>query len=50
MYNYHECQCNCPNEDMHYDLMYMQIEEEKYYMTEYDMMNLGAEWQTQYLA
>jgi len=29
---------------MHYDLMYMQIEEEKYYLTEYGMMNLGAEW------
>lgn len=44
MNNHHECQCNCPTEDMHYDLMYMQLEEEKYYLTEYDMINLGAEW------
>lgn len=46
MNNYHECQCNCPTEDMHYDLIYLQIEEEKYYTLEQEFLNLGAEWLT----
>jgi hypothetical protein len=39
MNNHHECQCNCPTKEMHYDLMFMQIEEQKYYLTEWDLID-----------
>ena len=47
---HHECQCDCPTEDMHYEYMYSVLEEQKYYLTEYDLMNFGAEWLNQTLA
>jgi hypothetical protein len=37
MNNCHECQCNCPNEDWHYELMYWQKNPEPYILSEYDL-------------
>lgn len=47
---HHEYQCDCPTEDMHYEYMYSVLEEQKFYLTEYDLMNCGSEWLNQTLA